>query len=209
LPAAGKRIRIRPSIPDAGPAMPLNPPVLNTPRVIVRFAEAEDVPQVARYFRDNREHLAPSRPLVGEEFFTEGFWHAQVRANLAEFREGKSVRLFFFDRARPEHVIGNANFTQVFRAPAHSCTLGYGLDKAYEGRGMMREALEASLAYMFGEQNFHRIQANYVPRNERSGGLLRRLGFVVEGYARDYLLLNGRWEDHILTSKTNPDWKTR
>ena len=44
---------------------------------------------------------------------------------------------------------------------------------------------------MFREQNLHRIQANYVPRNERSGGLLRRLGFVVEGYARDYLLLNG------------------
>jgi ribosomal-protein-alanine N-acetyltransferase len=37
----------------------------------------------------------------------------------------------------------------------------------------------------------------------RSGRLLRALGFVVEGYARDYLQINGRWEDHILTSLTN------
>jgi ribosomal-protein-alanine N-acetyltransferase len=175
--------------------------------VVVRLAEADDVPQVVRYFRDNREHLAASRPLVGEEFHSEPFWNAQVRANHSEFREGKSVRLFLFDRARPERVIGNANFTQVFRSPAHYCTLGYGLDREYEGRGMMREGLETALEYMFGPQNFHRVQANYVPRNERSGGLLRRLGFVIEGYARDYLLLNGRWEDHILTSKTNPDWK--
>jgi ribosomal-protein-alanine N-acetyltransferase len=187
--------------------MPLEMPVLTSPRVVVRMAEAADVPQVVRYFRDNREHLASSRPLVGEEFHSEGFWHTQVRANVSEFREGKSVRLFLFDRARPERVIGNANFTQVFRSPAHYCTLGYGLDREYEGQGMMREGLESALEYMLGPQNFHRIQANYVPRNERSGGLLRRLGFVIEGYARDYLLLNGRWEDHILTSKTNTEWK--
>lgn len=187
--------------------MPLHPPNLVGHRVIARMARAEDVPQVVRYFTDNRVRLAPSRPLVAEEFFTEGFWHAQVRANLSEFRDGKSVRLFLFDAARPERVIGNANFTQIFRSPAFYCTLGYGLDGEYEGRGMMREGLELGIGYMFGEQNLHRIQANYVPRNERSGALLRRLGFVVEGFARDYLLLNGKWEDHILTSKTNPDWR--
>lgn len=49
--------------------------------------------------------------------------------------------------------------------------------------------------------------ANYMPHNQRSGNLLRRLGFVVEGYARDYLLINGRWEDHIQTSLINPNWK--
>ena len=187
--------------------MPWKQPHLETAQVIVRMAQTEDVPQIVRYFDENRERLAPSRPLVGPEFFTQGFWNAQVHANLAEFREGKSVRLFLFDRARPERVVGNANFTQIFRSPAYYCMLGYGLAAEYEGRGMMREALEAAIGYMFREQNLHRIQANYVPRNERSGGLLRRLGFVVEGYARDYLLLNGRWEDHILTSKTNPDWR--
>ena len=72
----------------------------------------------------------------------------------------------------------------------------------------MREALEeAAIPFVFNKMRIHRINANYLPRNERSGGLLRRLGFTVEGYARDYLYINGRWEDHILTSCTNPDWK--
>ncbi|HEX8391878.1 MAG TPA: GNAT family N-acetyltransferase [Longimicrobium sp.] len=185
----------------------LTPLRLVTPRLIVRLAEPGDVDGIVRFFSENREHLAESRPLMGPEFFTAGFWAAQVRANLAEFRDGRSVRLFFFDAERPERVVGNCNFTQIFRSPAYYCVLGYGLAREYEGRGLMREALEPALKYMFTEQNMHRIEANYIPRNERSGRLLRRLGFTVEGFARDYLLLNGKWEDHIRTSLTNPEWR--
>ena len=46
--------------------------------------------------------------------------------------------------------------------------------------------------------------ANYLPINERSGRLLKRLGFKVEGYARDYIFINGAWQDHILTAMLNP-----
>ena len=52
----------------------------------------------------------------------------------------------------------------------------------------------------FGILNLHRIMANHLPTNVRSANLLRRLGFVPEGYARDYLLIAGRWQDHVLFS---------
>ena len=39
-----------------------------------------------------------------------------------------------------------------------------------------------------------------VPNNVASKRLLERLGFDEEGYAKDYLRINGRWEDHILFS---------
>ena len=63
------------------------------------------------------------------------------------------------------------------------------------------------IAFAFGPLNLHRIRACYLPTNARSGAVLRRLGFVVEGYARDYLLIDGRWQDQILTSLINPDWQ--
>jgi ribosomal-protein-alanine N-acetyltransferase len=39
-----------------------------------------------------------------------------------------------------------------------------------------------------------------MPRNARSAAVLQKLGFDKEGVARDYLKINGRWEDHILTA---------
>ncbi|WP_234923777.1 GNAT family N-acetyltransferase, partial [Aeromonas veronii] len=71
-------------------------------------------------------------------------------------------------------------------------------------QGVMREVLSAAIDYLFREHDLHRIMACYMPANQRSGALLERLGFEREGFARAYLMINGRWEDHILTSLINP-----
>ena len=48
--------------------------------------------------------------------------------------------------------------------------------------------------------------ANDMPHNKRSGDLLARLGFEKEGYAKDYLLIDGEWRDHVLTALTTSQW---
>ncbi len=68
----------------------------------------------------------------------------------------------------------------------------------------MQEVVGAGIAYLFREHGLHRVMASYMPANLRSGTLLERLGFEREGYARDYLMINGRWEDHVLTARLNP-----
>ncbi len=125
---------------------------------------------------------------------------------MLEFEEERSVRFFIFERSNPEAVVGYANISNIVKGAFHAGILGYGIDKDKEGRSMMKEALQSVITYGFSALNLHRIMANYQPVNERSGGLLRSLGFTVEGYARDYLLINGRWRDHVLTSITNPNW---
>ena len=67
----------------------------------------------------------------------------------------------------------------------------------------MTKALQFCLSYIIKDLNLNRVMANYIPENLRSGKLLRQLGFEREGYARKYLLLNGVWKDHILTSYIN------
>lgn len=181
-------------------------PLLTTERVLLRTATVADIPAIIDYYTVNQAHLAPFVPLRPPGFLTEAFWQTQIATNLADFRADRSLRLMIFDRAQPQIMIGEANFNGFMRGAGQFCYLGYGLAAAYQGRGLMTEALPAAIRYVFDELHMHRIMANYLPHNQRSGKLLRKLGFVVEGYARDYLLIDGQWQDHILTSLTNPAW---
>ncbi|MEJ1932949.1 GNAT family N-acetyltransferase, partial [Nostoc sp. NIES-2111] len=132
----------------------------------------------------------------------------QVENNCLEFIHGQSVKLFIFPKKQPTKIIGTINFSNFVKGAAHFCYVGYSLAEAEQGKGYMTESLKAATDYVFQELNLHRVMANYMPHNQRSGNVLKRLGFVVEGYARDYLLINGKWQDHILTSLTNPKWKS-
>jgi [ribosomal protein S5]-alanine N-acetyltransferase len=85
--------------------------------------------------------------------------------------------------------------------------LGYSIDAAHEGRGLMREALDAVLTDAFGPRvGLHRVQANVRPENTRSLALLERLGFEREGLAREYLFIDGAWRDHVMTALRAPGW---
>lgn len=181
--------------------------VLTGERVVVRLAGMPDVPAIVAFYRRNRRHLAPWEPARAASFFTAAHWRRQVRANRTEAGAGRSLRMFVFARARPERVIGAVSLSNVVRGAFHACHLGYALDGGAQGRGLMTEALGLAIAQAFGPMNLHRVMANYLPRNRRSARLLRRLSFRVEGRARRYLLIAGRWQDHVLTSRVNPAWR--
>ncbi|HKS29010.1 MAG TPA: GNAT family N-acetyltransferase [Pyrinomonadaceae bacterium] len=179
-------------------------PVIETERLRLTIPGVDAAPRMLSYVAENREHFTPWAPPEPVGYYTEKFWRDYLQASRRQFEQDLSMRLVFFlrdDEGRA--VVGDCNFTNFVRGPFQACYLGYKIAKRAEGQGLMREALEAAIDYAFGTLRLHRIMANYVPTNERSGRLLRRLGFVVEGYARDYLLVGGAWRDHVLTSLTN------
>lgn len=184
-------------------------PTLNTGRCIVRLAQIEDADAVIEYFKSNSAHLADGGPAWPSNYLTNAYWEEQIKQNIEDFHSDLAIRFFLFDRANPSVVVGSANLNNIVRGAAQYCNLGYSIAQDREGKHMMKEALQSVIAYGFSALNLHRIMANYQPSNQRSGWLLRSLGFNVEGYARDYLLINGKWCDHILTSMLNPNWMAR
>jgi ribosomal-protein-alanine N-acetyltransferase len=182
-------------------------PIITSDRLLLRIGIQEDIPKILKYFIDNKAFLTPFYPRWAESFFTAEYWHYQLENNFLEFIHDQSLKLFIFPKKHPTKVIGTINFNNFIRGAAHFCHVGYSLAEAEQGKGYMTEGLQAATQYVFEELNFHRIMANYMPHNQRSGNVLKRLGFVVEGYARDYLLIDGKWQDHILTSLINPHWQ--
>ncbi|MFC5907877.1 GNAT family N-acetyltransferase [Streptacidiphilus monticola] len=76
--------------------------------------------------------------------------------------------------------------------------LGYTLASAYQGLGLATEALGALLTHLFEVRGLHRVSAECDVRNERSAALLRRLGFVQEGWRRQATWVKGEWTDDLL-----------
>ncbi len=171
-------------------------------RVRLCLPVPEAAPRVLAFFQRNREHLAPWSPPRPESFFTEDYWALTLESNRLSLKEERAARFFIESGSS---IIGVCNLTDIVRGAFQSCHLGYSLDKDEQGQGLMSEALALAIPYAFGELRLHRIEANYLPANERSAKLLRRHGFDVNGYARDYLYIGGGWKDHVLSSLTNPD----
>ena len=177
-------------------------PKLYTDRLQVRLLEPHEADLMVRFRNENRDHLEPWEPLRRPDFFTEGFWENHLRLTLRDFRESASA-CFVLLSPREDEVLGVCNYTNIVRGTFQSCQLGYALAEKHQRKGLMFEALSMTNAYMFDDLGLHRIMAGYLPHNERSGNLLNRLGFEKEGLARKYLKINGRWEDHLLTSLIN------
>jgi ribosomal-protein-alanine N-acetyltransferase len=179
---------------------------IETQRLTIRLPQIADVPEVIRYYRENRVHLQPFSPAFAPDFLEVATWLEQVSVRAREFEAGDSFRAFLFERESPVRVLGNINLTQVQRGAFNSCVLGYNLAATEQGKGYMTEAVGGAVAFAFGVWKLHRVAASYMPRNSRSAAVLHRCGFQIEGHAPAYLFINGNWEDHVLTSIINPQW---
>lgn len=181
-------------------------PEITTERLVLRMLEPLEAPLVVAYHLRNKEHFEEFHPTYPQDFFTNEYWIEQLETNIQEHSLDQSLKLFVFEKDFTDTIIGTVNFSNFVRRAAQYCNVGYGIDKDKQSIGYMTEALRESVNYVFSELNLHRVMANYMPVNEKSAKVLRKVGFVVEGHAKDYLYLNDSWQDHILTSIINKDW---
>lgn len=184
---------------------------LTTARLFVQVPAVDAAPRVLDYCQRNRAHLEPWEPPRPSEYFTLPFWRRQIAGARDEFENGHSVRTVLIERdptaldgGRSGPVVGVVNLSQIVRGAFQAGILGYSLDANAQGRGLMGEGLEALIEFAFEDLDLHRLMANFRPENERSGRVLERLGFVREGFARDYLFIDGAWRDHVLTALVKP-----
>lgn len=175
-------------------------PDLHTERTLIRLLQPDDVPRLLRYRIENREHFAPWEPLRDDAYFSAEACLRMIAGALGMARDDRAYAFAVLDPDQTR-LLASFTFANVVRGAFQACHLGYGVARAEQGRGLMFEALDAALGLAFGELGLHRVMANYMPHNRRSATLLARLGFEREGCARDYLLIDGRWQDHVLTAR--------
>jgi ribosomal-protein-alanine N-acetyltransferase len=176
--------------------------MIDTQRTRIEVVSKQHASIILAYELENRKHLAPWSPLRTDEFYTLDYWMTLCEASELAFNTGCEFRFVALDKDTGQ-MIGACHFTGLVRGVFQACFLGYSIAEKYEGQGYMTEILEALLDYMFDIVGLNRVMANYMPHNIASEKVLLKLGFEKEGFARKYLKISGKWEDHNLMSKLN------
>ena len=120
-----------------------------------------------------------------------------------------AFKTLFACRREDDALVGVFDLSQIFHGIMQSGYLGYYALAPYARRGYMRDGLQLMLRYAFRTLRLHRVESNIQPANRRSVALVRRAGFIREGYSRRYLKIDGRWRDHERWALLVEDWRAR
>ena len=89
----------------------------------------------------------------------------------------------------------------------HHAEIGYELNRAFWGKGIMTEAMSAILTFGFSELGLHRIEAVIDIENDRSKNLLIRLGFSYEGNLRQRYFFEDQFLDEYYFGLLKDEWQ--
>lgn len=180
-------------------------PVIRGRGLWLRPPQMSDYTAWAELRAASREHLAPWEPLWPRDELTRGGFRRRLRHYAREQREDLGYAFFILDD-RTDVLFGGLTLSNVRRGVTQAASLGYWLGAPFTKHGLMSEAVRATLPFAFDGLKLHRIEAASMPANTGSIGVLLRNGFTREGYARRYLKINGRWEDHLLFAMNAEEW---
>ncbi len=101
-------------------------------------------------------------------------------------------------------IVGSAGFYN-WDKDNEKAKMGYDLRPPHWGKGIMREAMERIIDFGFDEMRLNRIELTVLATNERSVGLATRLGFVEEGFMRQFSKFEGVFVDEFLFAMLRSD----
>ena len=179
------------------PFTPDLPPVLRGGQVVLRTPEMGDHEAWVRLRLASREFLMPWEPLWPSNDTTRASFRNRIKQYLRDIGDDQAYPFIIFS-SDERSLMGAVTLSNLRRGVAQMATLGYWIGAPYVCQGNMTDAVRTVLPFAFDHLNLHRVEAACLPRNLASLALLRRTGFQQEGLARNYLKINGEWQDHLL-----------
>ncbi len=159
-------------------------------RIYIRAPTASDTTQFIVAVRASR---SLHRPYTSPPDTPERFLAYLDRATQASYA---GLLVCARDDTGTEQFVGGINISNIIRGPLQSAFVGYQAFAGFDGRGLMTQGLNLAVVHAFKKLKLHRLEANIQPSNAASIALVRRCGFVQEGFSPRYLKLGGKWCDH-------------
>ena len=173
--------------------------------VFLRAPERGDYEAWARLRALSRNFLAPWEPVWPVDGLSRASFRVRVARYADEWRTDQGYNFLIF--RNDETLLGGIGLSNLRRGVCETASLGYWIGEPFAGQGFMTAALPLVLDFAFGRLRLHRVEAACLPHNGPSRAVLTRAGFQQEGYARAYLCIAGKWQDHLLFALLSEDWR--
>lgn len=176
----------------------LHAPVGGVP-ISLRTMDMDDADEWNAVRWQNSEWLKPwaaGDPMHGPGM-TFAQWVRQQRRNEAQ---GTGVVFMIEYRKR---MIGQISIGAITYGAMRSGVVGYWVAREYAGHGIASTALAMLADWAIGSPDgpqLHRLEIAILPENERSLGVVRKLGARDEGEKANYMYVDGRWRTHRVFS---------
>jgi ribosomal-protein-alanine N-acetyltransferase len=165
--------------------------------VLLRMPQVTDYSEWAVLREESRDFLTPWEPTWPLDDLTRGAFRRRIRRYAEDLRTDQGYTFLIF-RSSDLVMVGGLTLANIRRGVAQAGSLGYWMGQPHTRQGHMTGAVRALMSFAFTTLRLHRLEAACIPTNAGSIRLLENTGFIREGYARDYLCINGRWQDHLL-----------
>ncbi|MDE2384494.1 MAG: GNAT family N-acetyltransferase [Alphaproteobacteria bacterium] len=166
-------------------------------KVILRAPEPGDFEAWSALRQKSRGFLEKWEPTWSPDEFSRFAFRARVRIYDQRARADEGYTFFIFDR-KAGALVGGISLSHVRRGVSQSATLGYWMGQPFARQGYMKDAIQTLIRAADASFGLHRLEAACLPHNEPSRRLLLSCGFQPEGYAKSYVRIAGKWEDHLL-----------
>lgn len=166
-----------------------------------RLVTLDDALSLTELICANRDFLAPWEPLRNDEYFTVDGQRTGIQDVLLRYSEGTTVPHVILDSWG--QLVGRITLNGIVRGPFQSCSVGYWVGAAHNGRGLATAAVRDIRRVAFDDLGLHRVQAETLLHNVASQKVLERNGFVRFGLAPEFLKIADCWQDHIMYQVVN------
>ncbi len=173
-------------------------------RVYIRYPRLSDWQAWAEVRQASRAYLVPWEPIWSHDTLSKSSFRARLRQYSRDSKEDNGFAFFIF-RKEDNHLIGSITLSNIRRGVAQTGTIGYWTGEPYARQGYMFESLCTLMPVLFEHYALRRVEAACIPKNIASASLLEKVGFSREGRAREYLCINGVWQDHLLYALLKSD----
>ena len=153
--------------------------LIETPRLILRMAQMTDAEPMFRNWASDPEVTKfltwPTYQSIDSAYYILDLWTKSY--------EKRDFYQWMIVLKEIDEPIGSISVVHL-REDIAEAEIGYCIGRAWWHKGIMTEALQAVIEFLFKEVGINRIEAKHDVRNPHSGGVMKKCAMEFEGTSR-------------------------